>query len=435
MTPFVFFYGLSLIGFGGLSLMFGVFIHSRFHSGTSRNYFLLTITIFLTALAEAFIRLAATPETAAIWLALAVVFWFGIVFSFLYFTAFFAGKKINIWPLLYALAALVVVSFILPGYAVAGFEKRFYGYGLIPGPTFFLFMIYAQAVTALGLFYLARALRRAKEFYNRRQALIFIVAGILSSLLIVIFDQVLLILGYNFVPIGIICVSTIASVAAYGMLRYAPVANLTKEAIAEAASTTLSDPLIIADNERIITYANPAVTNLTGFRPDELVGKPVADFFSQEKGGIYNLKRKRGAYLVVSLAIFPISGGKGALYLARDLTSVVKLRKAVHKMTAEKNLSLNKEKAVVRAIFEFAETNRPDEVEALWRRLTEGSLGEILRPVYALVKEYAELMESVHRSRDELAGQVEELEKTIRLMSGREEALKELEKKYRELTK
>ena len=70
--------------------------------------------------------------------------------------------------------------------------------------------------------------------------------------------------------------------AALAIVRYAPVAGLTKEEIAEAAAMTLSDPLIITDSERIVTYTNPAVTTLTGFRPDELVGKPVAEKIDQE---------------------------------------------------------------------------------------------------------------------------------------------------------
>jgi len=200
----------------------------------------------------------------------------------------------------------------------------------------------------------------------------------------------------------------------------------------------LGDPLFIVDSEKVINYANPGATKLTGWPVGELIGKRIELYLSAEKGKIYNLKRNNRNNALVNLEIFPVAGDKGYIYLARDLSSMVALRKAVRKMTAANNLALRRERKTIEIIFEFADALKLPDIEAIWWRVEENEdqlTRENVRPVYLLTREFANLVKEVGLARDAIAAKVSELEKANMLMVGREEALRGLEKRYEALRK
>ncbi|OGC12135.1 hypothetical protein A3K48_06695 [candidate division WOR-1 bacterium RIFOXYA12_FULL_52_29] len=438
MTSFPFIYGYSILACGGVSLLIGIFLFSRYHSGLGRNYFFLTTSIFCVAITEAFLRLAPNPEAAQILGSLTVSCWYLAFLVYIYFAVSFTECRFKFWPVIIPLTAAFLWLYTSTNVVIAGYQKYPYGYGLVPGEGYILNSIMTDGLLIIGLYYLFKARKEAREYYRRMQAGVFILATIVPAVVGEIIDHWLIFAGQYYVPLGVVSVTAIVIIAAYGILRYAPIFGLSNGAIAEAAALVLGDPLFIVDSEKVINYANPGATKLTGWPVGELIGKRIELYLSAEKGKIYNLKRNNRNNALVNLEIFPVAGDKGYIYLARDLSSMVALRKAVRKMTAANNLALRRERKTIEIIFEFADALKLPDIEAIWWRVEENEdqlTRENVRPVYLLTREFANLVKEVGLARDAIAAKVSELEKANMLMVGREEALRGLEKRYEALRK
>ncbi|MBU1616670.1 MAG: PAS domain S-box protein, partial [Candidatus Margulisbacteria bacterium] len=421
---------------GGVSLLIGIFLFSRYHSGLGRNYFFLTTSVFLLAIAEAFLRLAPDLQTAKILGPLTAACWYCTFLVYIYFAASFAERKFKYWPVVSLLTAGFLWLYATTNIVVSGYQRYNYGYGLVPGQGYYLNSILTIGLLSVGLYYLIITNKGAKEYYRRRQAGIFIMATILLAVVGEIIDHWLIFIGRNYVPLGLVSVAAIVVIAAVVILRYAPIFGVTKGEIAEAATNALNDPLFIVDNEKKIRYINPAVKNITGYDISDLAGHAIELLFSPEKEKTANLKKKNGKYTLVKLEMFKLSGDQGFIYLAKDLAPAVKMRKAVHKMTAQNNIVLRREKLIVEKINKFAAACSRQEGENIWKEIVEneGKLVEdALRPVYQIVSDYLELTSNNLNTRKQMTEKIAEIERSNRLMVDREQRLQELERKYAEL--
>ena len=116
----------------------------------------------------------------------------------------------------------------------------------------------------------------------------------------------------------------------------------------------LGEMVVITDSEHVITYANPVVEDILGYRPDELIGRPAGDIFDnipgnpprlaqwiseQDAGKVWMgevFNRKKDGSLIrvlLTLSIIHDRDGKmaGCVGVARDITERLRMEELLWK--------------------------------------------------------------------------------------------------------
>ncbi|MBI5078909.1 PAS domain-containing protein [Candidatus Saganbacteria bacterium] len=437
MTPFIFFYGASVFLAGVVCLILGMYVLAESRNPLNVLYFLLTVALFGVGVFEALLRVSPSVSAAYVWGILATFAWLLVFSFFLHFSLVFSGVKFRNAPLIYFLSEIMFLYYVFAPYYVSGIERKPFGYSYFVEGSDISYVLFYLIYMGAGLYFIWRVYRGGKEFYRRKQAQLILFASLIPLAAGTVFDELLFFLKRPTLPIALHAIALTIGIMGYAILRYSPVSAVTKEQIAEAAAAMLVEPLFLTDEKGIINYANLAAEDLTGFRTDELLGENIEMVVLGKGEKISGIKKKDKSFAVVDLKVFPITGERGFIYLARDLSPILRSRKIIHKMTSELNQLIRRERATIRFLFEFSELNEPKKVEELWGRVClEGiEVQTTLQPVYVLVKEYAELFGETRKARDELAEKTAEIDTLNKLMAGREEILIKLEKEYEELSK
>lgn len=152
--------------------------------------------------------------------------------------------------------------------------------------------------------------------------------------------------GVSVVPVGYVFVAVFLAIIAWTVVRYRFV-RYTPAFAGEGILRTLADPLVVCDTRDRIRLVNEAVTETLGYRPEELVGRPVSVLAPGEASGKDALLRSVRAARVrsrelelrtadghgaaVSLSVSPLEdrdGSRvGSVIIARD----IRRRKAVER--------------------------------------------------------------------------------------------------------
>lgn len=152
--------------------------------------------------------------------------------------------------------------------------------------------------------------------------------------------------GFAVVPVGYLFVAGFLALIAWTVVRYRFV-RYTPAFAGEGILRTLADPLVVCDSRDRIRLVNDAVSETLGYRPEELVGRPLTVLAPDRAGGEsallgsvrsarvrsreLELRAADGEEVAVSLSVSPLEdrdGSRvGSVAIARD----IRRRKAVER--------------------------------------------------------------------------------------------------------
>jgi len=164
--------------------------------------------------------------------------------------------------------------------------------------------------------------------------------------------------GVPLYPFGYLPVFLFIVLSAWTIRRYRLV-DFTPELAAREILATVADPLIVCDRDGRIRLLNPAAASVLGHRPDEIVGRPIADLVPPPEQGRLaellaggeardqglGLRARDGGAVPVELAVSPLRDRGGAL-----VGSVLVARDARPHLRAQAALAASE--ARYRALFE-----------------------------------------------------------------------------------
>ncbi|MDD4179929.1 MAG: histidine kinase N-terminal 7TM domain-containing protein [Candidatus Margulisbacteria bacterium] len=429
MTPFVFFYSAAAIFAGFASIVIGFYVLFRSRAKLNTVYFFLTAAIGLNALAQGLFRAAPNPALAEFWHETANFAWLLAFTLYLHFALVFSHKKWRILPFLYLSSLLMFILYVMTPSFCAGHELKYYGYAYISGLWDWWYMGYYTIfiLTGMGLVY--QVYKRDKRLYVKKQASYILLATIIPYVIGTVLDQVLTKINFPTLPLAAHITSLTIWLIGYTLVRYAPVSWVSKEQIAEVAAQALGDPLILTDLAEVINYVNQPVSKLTGYRSGELLGKKINFIFSGELEGFATIRKKDRGLAAVSFQKIPISGGRGFVYMIRDLSPVMKAKAEIEKMNLELKNSLERENQLIKYLHLIVEADQAEKLQAVWAEIGReaAELLPSLKPAQEMIAQYLVTVDEARRSRDELTKKTAEAEWFNKFMVGRDAALKELQ--------
>jgi len=429
MTPFVFFYSATAIFAGLASLAIGLYVLSRSRARLNTVYFFLTAAICLNAIAQGLFRAAPNPALAEFWHETANFAWLLTFTLYLHFAVVFSRKKWHILPFLYLSSLLMFIIYVMTPSFCAGHELKYYGYAYISGPWDWWYMVYYTIfiLTGMGLVYQTH--KWNKHLYVKRQASYILLATIIPYVFGTMLDQVLTKFNLPTLPLAAHITSLTAWLIGYTIVRYAPVSWVSKEQIAEVAAQALGDPLILTDPAEVINYVNQPVNLLTGYRSRELLGKKIDFIFSGELEGFATIRKKDRGLAAISFQKIPISGGRGFVYMVRDLSPVMMAKAEIEKMNLELQNSLRREDRLIKYLHLIVEADQVEKLQAVWAEIGReaAELQPSLKPAQEMIAQYLTTVDEARRGRDELTKKTAEAEWFNKFMVGRDAALKELQ--------
>jgi hypothetical protein len=200
------------------------------------------------------------------------------------------------------------------------------------------------------------------------------------------------------------------------------------------------DPLILIDQSEKINYVNPAASRLTGFRADELVGREIKFIipsFVGEAEIITELLGKSRRPTGVNLQAFPISGQRGWVLLARDLTEVLRLRKSIQKLNSELNLAVERARKINKFLMSFSGMIEPAKLAILLRDMQtdDFEIATTFKGMDELLGEYSKLYAEKNQLQDESDAKVREIDYLTDVTREQKDLLQKLQTEYEKLTR
>ncbi|MFH2033571.1 MAG: histidine kinase N-terminal 7TM domain-containing protein [Candidatus Margulisiibacteriota bacterium] len=435
MSPFIFFYCVSLVLAGLASLCLGIYVRHRAPDTLGKLYFFSTLSLFIVALSSALAR-GASSENYLYLIEGTLIFGWCLLFAlYLNMSMFLANVRSKFLPAIYVAAFLMFAIFNFTPNYIVGFEKEFYGYSYIRGSWHSSFIVFFLVYLLAGFFLLVFSYRTRREFYRREQAMFMILSSIFPIVFGTLSDQILIILKLPFFPMALHSIALTIGLFGYAIIRYTPMRQVSQEKVAEAAAEALLDAIFLVDKSDIINYVNLAACRMTGLRNDELLGMHIDHIFPQNNAGITILKGKKNKTMEVELKVLPLASGHGTLYLAKGLSRIVRSRDAIKKTVAKQDLLIKKEKTIIGFLFRFLETRDAQKINRIWQEVQYAGqeIAAVLEPVHDLALQHAKALDEASRARDELMEKNDSLNWLNKILSNREITLNKLEEEYNNL--
>lgn len=432
MTAFIFYYSASSLIAGLVCLGIGLYVIARSQTLLTRLYFLMCLVFFGIGFSDMLTRSAAGPEEAMFW-QLMVISGYTIIYPLLLHFAYALlgpGKK-AIYMAYFPMLILLPLYFIFSDLFIASMEKRIYGFYYDPGPMNWIYLAFLAGCTITGLVLGAISFRRAKQYYRRQQAKLFLFTIPVPLIVGVLTNQILIIMDIPSLPLAIQAVALFIGLIGYGLIRYEPVRKISRKKIASEAALAYPAPLFLTDEKNTITFANKSALELSGYDQDKLVTMKIKQLLSKSGEKDYFLNKK-GNKMEIDLRIYPVKKA-GSIYQVRDLSQIAEITEAVKKDNKELQALVDREKQEIDFLFELAECEDPQEADRIWRRIEKAGAEtrEVLRPVYNLVLPYTRALEEEKQARDKLKARKEQLEVLREAMAGREKKARELKRELK----
>jgi PAS domain S-box-containing protein len=179
----------------------------------------------------------------------------------------------------YTTQLIVVSATVVPG-----------GYEMIRGPLYLPYTGIVAIYVLIGLFLLFRFHREVKSPREKNQVKLVMVASGIPLVFAIVFEVLPPVFGLHDILVTPLVSSITGFCIGYAMLRYG-LMTITQEMAAENIVETMSDYLIVADDQGNIALANRACLDALGYTRDEVKGLHLSVFFPQEKALLEKIDR------------------------------------------------------------------------------------------------------------------------------------------------
>ena len=150
-----------------------------------------------------------------------------------------------------------------------------FGYYILRGPLYLPFTLYIVGYTTAGLFIIVRHYLKSGLEKEKTKVKLLIIATVIpltGGLLSQVLPEAL---GFEFMRITTPLTIISAVVIAYAISKHELI-KVTPGAVADRILETMTDYIIVADNDRKIRLANSSILNMLGKKKDELLGKSIS---------------------------------------------------------------------------------------------------------------------------------------------------------------
>ncbi len=222
-------------------------------------------------------------KTSFLWpFSLALLFHFSLVFTKNKLLRYKAS-----YVVIYAPAILLSIIDLTTGLVSGPIISEVFGftYSVPSNPIFYMFgNIWGVILGALSLFVCIRYYYRKEEKLNKGPIKL-VIAGFTIPFIVNIATTVIPpYFNINVPPLGNISTMFVSVFVGYAIWKYY-LFSLNPALAAENILEIMPDSLILTDNQGIILRVNNSFVKLTSFSPEELNGKSLFNFFSDEQQG------------------------------------------------------------------------------------------------------------------------------------------------------
>jgi PAS domain S-box-containing protein len=198
------------------------------------------------------------------------------IFVITFFLKFTQQKLANKLSYILCLPSLffILILFTTDLISIAASESWF-GYYILRGSLYIPFILYIVTYTTAGLFVIIRHYLKSglgKEKINIKLLIIAVGLPLVGGLLSQVLPEAL---GFEFMrmttPLTVISAIIIAyAISKHGLIKVTP------GAVADRILETMTDYIIVADNDRKIRLANTSILTMLGKKREEVLGKPIS---------------------------------------------------------------------------------------------------------------------------------------------------------------
>ncbi|MCP5102631.1 MAG: PAS domain S-box protein [bacterium] len=185
--------------------------------------------------------------------------------------------KKTLFYLLLFLPPIVFLYKQWTNYLVVDFIKYHFGWGIVWANSIWvlLYYVYIGAFLVVGQFLVFRCWRKSTDRSRKKQAKILFFTTMATAVMGISTDIVLPRLNIYVMPdIADVAAIITAAGLAYIVVKY-KFMTITPAIAAENIIATMADSLVLLDADGIIVKVNQAIPELTGYRENELKGKPL----------------------------------------------------------------------------------------------------------------------------------------------------------------
>ena len=333
-------------------------------SNQNRVSSLFIFTYSIWNFAYTFFHAAASKNTAILWFNIASIGWCSFASIGLWFSMVF-GKKESLLKKWYFYFFIALIPAILiyeqwSGYLVDNYIKQFYGWQVVWSASIWswLFYIYYVSFMSASLGIWLNIIKKAKFEYEKKQAKVIIISGLIIFTLGTITDVLIPWLKPNLLPpIGPILILVWVEGMVYAINKYKLMVITSAYAAGDILST-MGDSLLLIDPEGKIIEVNNAVLKLLGYSRDELIYQPADLLFSEEtplfkkivleklfKEGLFkdykmSFRTKNGEEIPISFSWSMMKDKNGDFIgivgVARDMRDIIRLHQKEREFIVEK---------------------------------------------------------------------------------------------------
>ena len=228
-------------------------------------------------------------ETAIFFDNIASIGWISFASFFLWFALVFTEKKKIIKAKIFYFLIFAIPLFFIykkwTGFLIGDYIEQSWGWAGIWSNTIWpkLFYLYYLSFAGIGLLLIYSFSRETKKLFRKKQAQIIFVTAFVSLALSTLIEVLLPELGMvNHPTLANIIALIWAGGLVYTMVKYKFMV-ITTGVVAEKILSTMADSLLLLDENGKIVTVNESLERITGYQEDELQGKTLDLFFSEEQ--------------------------------------------------------------------------------------------------------------------------------------------------------
>ena len=232
-------------------------------------------------------RQADSSSTAYLWMKLGFIWPFPTVLT-VHFAVIFTDKiksvrKSILYPLLYGPAVIFSLIYLTTNLITDGVVQKFWGYTYIASDSWVCngSNAWAFALTFSAIFLCFNYYMKITEKTKKQQAK-YVTLGFLIPVFIAFLTEGLLPLWRIEVPeITTISTLLLGLFVGYAIRKY-QLFKLNPATAAETIISTMSDPLVLTDQNGQTLKVNQALSRFLGYSERELLGKPIQQFLGEQ---------------------------------------------------------------------------------------------------------------------------------------------------------